>query len=889
MKKTFTSIFLLVLGLIGILIIIYFSSLKIYQFIKAPDISSDTDITDIDIADYDIDLGQVCFKEPLFGDYSVQSLKTQEPFVTEISIEEVDKAVRSLGKGFILNQNKTKESLKSLVLLSEKKILESFNKEIKNGPNFANRYRISVFSGQLQDQHTPYSLFSIIDLTSGHIIHSFSSDMGYNKIFDAKIDSSLLALKHEIPDDIIVSRYFVLKDSKMQYLCDEDVYDEFLSGVMEIPDEKYLAKIDYGFNMWESMSLTTNNYLTSNVIINEGKLFKNNSQLLGNILSLFSYTGFPTNDSWYSADDWGSIIYGGLGAMYDVGINGKLYAIRSGDIFAFNPDKSQIAILGYDEDINKFYVTFNNQRGKSYDFIQSIHFFDNDLFYIAKEDSKYFTVVNGVEGEKYDLVKDGSFIYTDNHYSFIVFNNKKTIIIVDGKEAKIFSKPLYESKSYLYFAENQKGKLFVHTFATLDTAHNLLKAFVTINGKSSKLYDSEVRPRHYEMIWPIIISSKGNNIAYFAKSDGTYRIIINNEEVKEFGLTEDNNYLTEIDSRKFKWSPDNKFSYIEAKCGLNGCGGENPTYHSHLFINNQLFSSENIFNYWWSPDGRLAFLESDSGAWYKPKNLFFNSKLMKAARYFNSEYCTESKEPLLTIDGDILYCYEKKERSSAKYLVLNDKDLFIDKNLFALEISNCFLSVDKKYWGCIGQEKLAYVPVDPIYKRTIFIGHKDKIIHEYQIDGNRQCTNNTKIDCVEEINDLTIGPNGKLVIWIQDVKDENGETNRNIFVNGNKFVSYKEVKYSVSLIAFLFNEQKFIFNQDGKNFTYLLIEKDEIEKSHDQSNQSSFKTFIVTNGKKGKALDALLSIPQFSQDGKLIGYLALIEDEIWWIVDKVSW
>jgi len=888
MKKTFFNIFLLILGLIGILILIYFSLSKIYQPVKTSDISSEVDIIDIDIADYDVDLGQDCSKNPLFEDYPVQSLKTQEPFVREILIEEVDRAVRSLGKGFILNQDKINSSFEQLVLLKKEEILESINKEIKDGPNFANKYRVSVFSGMFQDEYAPFSLFFIVNLTSGHIIHSFSGGM-YDKIFDVKIDSNLFVLKHDIPGDIIISRYFYLKDGKMNYLCDQDVYDEFLSGVMEIPNEKYLAKVDYGFNMWESMSLTTDNYLVSNIIINEGRLFKNNSQFLGKILSLFSYTGFPTNNFWYSADDWGSIIYGGLGAIYDVEINGNLYAIKGGDIFAFNPDKSQIAILSYDEDINKFYVTLNDKRAKSYDFVQSIHFFDNNLFYIAKENGKYFTVVNDIEGAKYDLIKTGSFIYTDNHFSFIAFNNKKTIIIIDGKETKIFNKPLYESKSHLYFVENQKGKLFVHTFATLDTLYNISKAFLIINGKSGKLYDSEVYPQHYEMIWPIIVSPKGDKIAYFAKSDGVSKIIINNKEVKEFGLTEDNNFLTEIDFQKFKWSPDNKFSYIEEKCGLNGCGGENPTYYSHLFINNQLFSSKNIFNYWWSPNGKLAFLEGDSDAWYKPKNLFFNNELMKAVLYFNSEYCTKSREPLFTIDEDMLYCYEEKERSGAKYLVLNDKDLFTDKNLFVFEIGNCFLSVDQRYWGCVGQEKLTYVPVDPIYKGTIFIGYKEKIIYEYQIDGNSQCTNNIKINCVEEINDLTIGPDAKLIIWTQDAKGENGETNRNIFVNGNELVSYKEVERSVSLIAFLFNEQKFIFSQSGKNFAYLLIEKDKIEEASDQSNQSSFKTFVVTNGKKGQALDALLSIPQFSKDGELIGYLALIEDQIWWIVDKVSW
>jgi Tol biopolymer transport system component len=91
-----------------------------------------------------------------------------------------------------------------------------------------------------------------------------------------------------------------------------------------------------------------------------------------------------------------------------------------------------------------------------------------------------------------------------------------------------------------------------------------------------------------------------------------------------------------------------------------------------------------------------------------------------------------------------------------------------------------------------------------------------------------------------------------------------------IVLNGKEGKAYDYIYTDIAGIYFL---GPIVFSLDSKQLAYVAEEKG--------------KQFIVLNGKEGKVYDKVWN-PIFSPDSKYIGYNAQINNELWWIVEKVE-
>jgi Tol biopolymer transport system component len=207
------------------------------------------------------------------------------------------------------------------------------------------------------------------------------------------------------------------------------------------------------------------------------------------------------------------------------------YRIVEGPIFS--PDGKKVAYVAKQE--NKYFVVVNGKEGKVYDEIildpPQLQFSPDSkkIVYIAKKDCieskieyegkeypiktgcKEVVVVNGEEGKTYDDIETLVFSPDSQKLAYRAIKEKKFLMVVNDKEVG----GVYDLVWYPIFSPDSQKLAYI--------AQKEEKHFVVVNGKEGKAYD---------LIHDIIFSPDGQEIAYVAETEDKYLVVRNGKEGK---------------------------------------------------------------------------------------------------------------------------------------------------------------------------------------------------------------------------------------------------------------------------------------------------------------------------------------------------------------------
>lgn len=289
--------------------------------------------------------------------------------------------------------------------------------------------------------------------------------------------------------------------------------------------------------------------------------------------------GYDGIDSLIFSPDGKSIAYvaseAGKGFIVYNGKEGKRYGIVAKPIFS--PDSKNLAYLAIDKD--DYFVVLNEIEGQAYGYIcsDSLTFCENgDLVYAAYRGEKSYLVINGVEIKKNVLCPSNStFVFSPDckNFAYVVSKNfysenSKYFVVLNGKEGK-----KYDGIGYnLVFSPDSKNFIYI--------AYEKGKAFLVINGEVSK--------EKYSQIGEVVFSPNSKNISYSAffyesnnatvvwngkvlgrykypyslkySSDSKHLIFIDRRGENEFGGTLGNREVLIIDGKECKNEYDKIFT-----------------------------------------------------------------------------------------------------------------------------------------------------------------------------------------------------------------------------------------------------------------------------------------------------------------------------------------
>ena len=210
----------------------------------------------------------------------------------------------------------------------------------------------------------------------------------------------------------------------------------------------------------------------------------------------------------------------------------------------FSPDSKQVAYIAIDEE-GKHFVGVDGRRGKGYSAIGgdtpkfSPH--GSRLAYIAVENNKFFVVVDGEDGERFDeiVTSFGEFIWFTSdgkHFAYVGKNN------VGGKE-----------ESYLMLDNKVQSRykaIYCCTFSPRDD--RLAYAGKTKDGVYLIL-DGNRSDLKFDDILRIQWKPDGSGIALIAQSNRKQRVVINKEEQRDYDSIYDNRVVFSQNGKRYAY------------------------------------------------------------------------------------------------------------------------------------------------------------------------------------------------------------------------------------------------------------------------------------------------------------------------------------------------
>jgi Tol biopolymer transport system component len=283
--------------------------------------------------------------------------------------------------------------------------------------------------------------------------------------------------------------------------------------------------------------------------------------------------------------------------------------------------------------------------------------------YISKAGGKCFAVVDGHKGREYDSCQRVVFSPNSKRVAYVATSGGRAFVVADGVKGKEYltaGQPVFspDSRMVAYNASPEPGK-----------------RLVVANGVESKPYDFDkrgsVRLQPGNFYFPFHFSPDGKRVAYVAKRDGKYFVVVDGKEGRKHDLTE-----------KVVFSPDGKrVAYVAMRGpyhpGTWGAMEDMVRGHWSVFIDGEqgkeyaLIRSAPVF----SPDSKriayVAIYERPSGPGSNPRGLVVvdgaegrkgynavNTPIFSADSKRVIYTATRDKRGLLVVDGQECESFE---------------------------------------------------------------------------------------------------------------------------------------------------------------------------------------------------------------------------------------
>lgn len=188
----------------------------------------------------------------------------------------------------------------------------------------------------------------------------------------------------------------------------------------------------------------------------------------------------------------------------------------------FSPDSTRVAYIAKEED--KWFVVVDGHFGKEYDgIIDGSLVFSPDgkrVAYVAIEGGiytdKYFVVVDGQEGKRYDEIRDWRVVFSadSNRVAYGACQNQKWLVVADDQMEEE-----YDSVGVPIFSPDSKRVAYV--------AHVDRKHFVVVDGQKEREYAGMGKAAP-------LFSPDSKRIAYVARTGRRYFVVADGQEGKQY-------------------------------------------------------------------------------------------------------------------------------------------------------------------------------------------------------------------------------------------------------------------------------------------------------------------------------------------------------------------
>jgi len=315
------------------------------------------------------------------------------------------------------------------------------------------------------------------------------------------------------------------------------------------------------------------------------------------------------------------------------GKEGKRYDWIDNFSLKFSPDGKKIAYIAgeggkHDKfwisyEGGKYFVVVNGKEGKRYDYIDSLFLtFSPDgekLAYVAKEGNKELVVVNEIEGKRYGRIYNLQFSPDGKRLAYIAKEGNKELIVLDSIESKKYD---YIKKFSLQFSSDGKRLAYIASeggkYDELGVHYKDGKYFVVIDGIEGKRYD-------YINEFSLQFSPDSKRVAYIAGEGGEYEI-----EMGRGVAYKDGKYFVVIDGIEGKrydyinefslqFSPDSKrVAYIAGEGGEYDKLGVSHVKGKYFVVVDDTESEryDDILLLQFSPDSKkVIYVAIEGGIW----------------------------------------------------------------------------------------------------------------------------------------------------------------------------------------------------------------------------------------------------------------------------------
>ena len=398
------------------------------------------------------------------------------------------------------------------------------------------------------------------------------------------------------------------------------------------------------------------------------------------------------------------------------------------------------------------------------------------------------------------------------------------------------------------FSPDGRKVAYVHLTGTIEDQ----KYFVVVNNEEGEKYD-EISSLASVFTSPILFSFDSSKIAYKAKKDGKEFVVVNDEEGKQYD--EVSLPVFSPDSSKVAYRAENngkEFVVVDGK--------ERKEYYK---VSVPVFSPDSKKIAHWAmteQDGKeFVVVDGKEGKkYYEVRGIKFSPDNSKVS-YVVYQSMESDEYPFVVVNGEERKSYDhissfsifspdsEKIAYSAKkdgkeFVVVNNEEGEKYDKVSSLKFSS---DSEKVFYMAENDEKM-----------FIVINNKEEKAY-YRVTRNS----------------LAVSPDNSKIVYTarEDMVKEGGEIDRKWFVVVNN--EEKEMQdYAYS---------SFIFSPDSSKIASCGVNYDKDGK------YIVAKYLVAINNKEGKKYDYISSLI-FSQDGEYICYGARINNELWWIADKVE-
>ncbi len=402
--------------------------------------------------------------------------------------------------------------------------------------------------------------------------------------------------------------------------------------------------------------------------------------------------------------------------------------------------------------------------------------------------NKYFVVVDGVSGKRYDGMGIDTFIFSPDskRFAYVVINGKNTFVVVDGKEEK-----QYDSigKGTLIFSPDSKRVAYAVWVGD--------KNIVVVDGKEGILYDSIGEKS-------LTFSPDSNHVAYLASEGGKWFVVVDGIEEKKYNGSKVGNHFFSPDSKRIAYVAKEGDKQFVVMDGKEGKGYNDIEKDTLIFSPNSTRIAYGVL------EGNKQFVVVDGNEGKQYNNIKNDSVIFSHDSKRVAYAAIDGGKQFVVVDGKEENQYDGIGRGSIIFSPDSVRMAYLAK-----EGDKWFVGVDGKEEGkqydSIGKDSLIFSPDS---KRVAYLAKKGDQLFVV-VDGKEEMQEKQ----YDGFSTLFFSPDSKHMVYVAQSGLQQSVIKQSVVIDGKGGTIYDGI--------FIFGAGKIFFDSPD-SFHYMALKDNSI-------------------------------------------------------------